>query len=287
MNLFRKLFGLENGVEAPSIEETLMPKPSFSLPPGLHVSQKTDVGLQRENNQDSMYTFSAYIEADGRNQSFGLFIVADGMGGYKGGEKASDIAIRTASHHILQHIYLPEVLPNLQAPQDPINEVLTAAVTKANEAVLEQAPESGTTITVAVLLDNQAYFAHVGDSRAYIYNNTALHQVSQDHSIVARMVEVGQITPEEALTHKNKNVLYRAIGQANTLEVDTYLHTIPADSYLLMCSDGLWNLVSDEVISQQLANISSIDQCVQELIDLANQNGGDDNISVILAGIGT
>ena len=286
MNLFRKLFGLENGAGAPPIEEALMPTPDFSLPPGIHVSQKTDVGLQRENNQDSISTFSGYIEADGRKQSFGLFIVADGMGGYKGGEKASDIAIRTAADHILHHIYLPEVWPTYDEPQDPINEVLTGAITKANEAVLEQAPESGTTITVAILLDNQAYFAHVGDSRAYIYNSRSLHQITQDHSIVARMVEVGQITPEEALTHKNKNVLYRAIGQASNLDVDTYLHTIPGNSYLLICSDGLWNLVSDEEIGQLLGDITSMDQCVQQFVDLANQKGGDDNISVILVGIG-
>ncbi|MEM7032356.1 MAG: Stp1/IreP family PP2C-type Ser/Thr phosphatase, partial [Chloroflexota bacterium] len=248
--------------------------------------QKTDVGQQRENNQDSIYTLTSFIASDGRVEPFGLFIVADGMGGYKGGEKASAIATRTAADYILRNLYLPEIVPDPELPQDPINDILSTAVSKANNEVLEQAPESGTTITAAILMGNQAYFAHVGDSRAYIYNAHQLSQVTQDHSVVARMVEVGQITPEEALTHKNRNVLYRAIGQTSTLEVDTYLHTIPANSYLLICSDGLWNLVTDDEINHRLHSPTSLDDCVTDLVDLANEKGGDDNISVILVGVG-
>jgi len=290
MNFLQKLFGmllsLENGTRTASAEEVSFIPKILSMPPGLHVGKKTDVGKQRENNQDSLYTATSFIEADGKVEPFGIFIVADGMGGYKGGEKASSIAIRTAANYILKNIYLPDLIPNPKTSQMPINEILVSSVMSANEAVLNKAPESGTTLTIAVVMGNQAYFAHVGDSRAYIYNQGELGQITQDHSVVARMVEVGQITPEEALTHKNRNVLYRAIGQTNTLEVETYLRTLPPNSYLLICSDGLWNLVSDDEISQLLGSITSLHGGVNQFIDLANRKGGDDNITAILVGIG-
>lgn len=287
MNRLREFFGLADDGQVSTEEDNISSSSApLSLPPGLHVSQQTDVGRQRENNQDSYFTVTSYIEADGQTQPFGLFIVADGMGGYKGGEKASAIALRTAADHILNNIYLPEVLPNGSSPQNPINEVLTEAVTSANASVLLDVPEAGTTLTVAVVLGHQAYFAHVGDSRAYIYSDGKLNQITNDHSVVARMVEVGQLTPEEALTHKNRNVLYRAIGQSNSLEVETHLQPLPPDSYLLICSDGLWNQITDDEISSLLGNLKSLNHGVQTFVDLANHNGGDDNITVVLVGVG-
>jgi len=263
------------------------PSPRLTLPPGLHIGQKTDVGRQRERNEDSLYTLNSFIHSNGLIRPFGIFIVADGMGGYKGGEKASSLAAKIAADHIVKNLYLPDLLPAVYSDiQATIIEVLTTAVTEANQAILTQVPESGTTLTIAVVMGQQAYLAHVGDSRAYLYHDNELEQLTQDHSVVARMVEVGQLTAEEALTHQNRNVLYRAIGQTNTLEVETYLHTFLPNSYLLLCSDGLWNLISDEEICQVLKASESLDTTVSYLVDLANKNGGDDNITVILVGQG-
>ena len=291
MNFLQKLLGREKEIPPPSAPLNLINSPLLAprsnLPPGLHVGRRTDVGRQREMNQDSLYTFTSFIQSDDAIETFGVFIVADGMGGYKGGEKASATAVKTAANHVLRHIYLLDLVPSAQPEvQAPIHEVLTAAVNEANDAVLKTVPESGTTLTLAVVIGQQTYFAHVGDSRAYIYHEGVLKQITQDHSVVARMVEVGQLTQEEASTHQNRNVLYRAIGQTNILEVETYLHPLQSHSYLLLCSDGLWNLVSDEEVSHILALDSSLDDRVDKLIDMANDKGGDDNISVILVGLG-
>ncbi len=288
----QNLFGGENETNMPtgnkvepisSSDHSQIPP----LPPGLHVGKKTDVGRQRENNQDALYTITSFIHSNETIEPFGVFIVADGMGGYKGGEKASAIAIKIAANHILQNIYLPDLVPNAyRGSYPPLNEILTSAVNMANTAVLDAVPESGTTLTIAVVIGNQAYFAHVGDSRAYIYHDGNLQQITQDHSLVARMVELGQVTAQEALTHQHRNVLYRAVGQTSTLEVETYFHPLPSNSYLLICSDGLWGLVSDEEISQILISATSLDDGVNKLISMANDKGGDDNITAILVSVG-
>ena len=293
MNFFQKFFGKENKSNQPIANTNMGQAVSRSqpqrapLPPGLHVSKKTDVGQQREKNEDALYTITSFIHSDQRVEPFGVFIVADGMGGYKGGEKASAIAIKAAASHILKYLYLPDL--RLDAEEEaavPLNEVLVSAVNIANTTVLNTVPESGTTLTIAVVIDHQAYFAHVGDSRAYIYCEGKLQQVTQDHSLVARMVELGQVTAEEALTHQHRNVLYRAVGQTNTVEVELYFHNLPPQSYLLICSDGLWGLVPDEAISQILASATSLDDGVNKLIEMANHNGGDDNITAILVNVG-
>jgi protein phosphatase len=286
MNFLRTIFGGEK--ESISADETPTASPQpITLPPGLHVSMKTDVGQQRERNEDALYTLTSFIHSNDHIEPFGVFIVADGMGGYKGGEKASSIAAKTAASYLLQNIYLPDLIPaEYTGIQLPINELLPTAINEANDAVLKYTPESGTTLTIAVVIDRQIYLAHVGDSRAYIYQDGRLEQITQDHSVVARMVEVGQLTAEEALTHQNRNVLYRAIGQANTLEAEVDLRSLPAQGQLLLCSDGLWNLVLDDEIIQVLKESSSLDESVNQLVALANQKGGDDNITVVLIAAG-
>ena len=292
MNFLQKLFGRENeiAISPPPTEVTdsLPPKSTPApLTPGLHVAQKTDVGQQREKNEDSVYTITSFVQANARLEPFGVYIVADGMGGYKSGEKASSVAIKTAANYIIQNLYLPDLLPSAYIDtQTPIIDLLVSSVQEANQAVLDHTPEAGTTLTVAVMMGSQIYLAHVGDSRAYLYCDGELTQITQDHSVVARMVEVGQLTAEEALTHQNRNVLYRAIGQTAKLEVETYLQLLPPQGYLLLCSDGLWNMVSDEGISQILSAAPSLDDAVSQLVQLANENGGDDNITVILVGLG-
>lgn len=290
MNFFQRLFttGREsNPTDSPSQPVAAHSPSVIAFPPGLHVGKKTDIGQQREENQDSLYAMEAYVESNNGMEPFGIFIVADGMGGYQKGDIASNVAVKAAANHILKRIYLPFLIESSPgAAQPPVIEVLISAVHEANRIVLDQVPEGGTTLTIAVVMGHHAYLAHVGDSRAYLYHDGQLKQVTQDHSLVARLVELGQATAEEALTHPQRNVLYRAIGQTGSLEVETYLQSLPPNSYLFMCSDGLWGLIPDSEIIRILASATSPEDGVKKLVDTANANGGDDNITALLVGIG-
>ncbi len=131
-------------------------------------------------------------------------------------------------------------------------------------------------------MGGQIYIGHVGDSRAYVFAEDMLRQITHDHSLVDRLVEMGQLSPEEALHHPQRNVLYRAVGQGDGLEVDTHVETMPAAGRLLLCSDGLWGMVDDEHIAAILAAASSPQQACDALIEAANHAGGKDNITVVV-----
>ena len=258
-----------------------------SLPPGLTVAKASDIGQVRGRNEDAFLVIDSTLQNDDGLTPLGLYIVADGMGGHQKGEVASSTATRVTACHIIQDVFVPFLSEQGQDSQRrPINEALIDAVEAANLAVHTQVPEAGTTLTAALIFGHRAYLAHVGDSRAYIFNQGTLQQVTQDHSLVARLVELGQATPAEALTHAHRNVLYRAIGQAGSLEVDTYMQPFPEGSCLLLCSDGLWGTVSDQEISNILTMASSPQKALEQLIATANQNGGSDNITAILVAMG-
>jgi serine/threonine protein phosphatase PrpC len=191
-----------------------------------------------------------------------------------------------SARNIVQDVFLPFLSSNEDNPRRPINEALIQAVQSANLAVYQQVPEAGTTLTIALVFGQKVYMAHVGDSRAYVYSQATLRQITQDHSLVARLVELGQATPEEAQTHTHRNVLYRAIGQAGSLEVDTYLQPFPVGSCLLLCSDGLWGMVSDDEIAEILTYAPTPQQALERMVASANQKGGDDNITAVLVFMG-
>ena len=258
-----------------------------SLPPGLTVAKISDIGQIRERNEDSYLAVDVTLQNDDGLVPLGLYIVADGMGGHQKGEVASSLAAQVSAHRIMQDVFLPFLSGNEQdGSRRPINEALIQAVQAANLAVYQQVPEAGTTLTMALVFGQNVYVAHVGDSRAYILNQATLRQITQDHSLVARLVELGQATPEEALTHTHRNVLYRAIGQAGSLEVDTYLQPFPVGSCLLICSDGLWGMVSDEEIADILTDAPTPQLALERLVTAANHSGGDDNITAVLVFMG-
>ncbi len=291
MNFWQKLFSTEK--QTTNDTPTMVPENRAATPQatpwhgvGFVMGCKTDIGRQREQNQDSIYTFESFVESSVGEDPFGIFVVADGMGGYQKGDIASNLAARTAGAYMVRHVYLPYLTEDHSASQLPLTEALQNAVHLANDAVVQQTPEGGTTLTMAVIMGRQAYLAHVGDSRAYLYHQGKLQQITQDHSLVARLVELGQATAEEAQTHPQRNVLYRAVGQTDSLEVETYLQAIPAEGFLLLCSDGLWGMVPDPQMTDILNAAPSPQAAANALIEAANANGGDDNISVIIVGIG-
>ena len=241
------------------------------------------VGMQRELNEDSLMVITSTLAGNAGNIPFGLYIVADGMGGHQYGEVASNTAIRTFGGHIIRkfHPYL------FNLPTTPLNESLQTimhdGVNKAQEAIQREAPGSGTTLTAALVLGQQITIAHVGDSRAYsVYPDGRFEAITRDHSLVGRLEELGQITAEEAEKHPQKNVLYRALGQGEILEPDLFTVSFPQGGTLMICSDGLWGVLSEAEMHKAMNEENTLERACQNLVNAANAAGGPDNISVVL-----
>jgi serine/threonine protein phosphatase PrpC len=297
MDFFRKIFGKkdtekpavtgENVVTAPLSEVQLQTIKSMAFnryePPQLLVASGQSVGRQRELNEDSLFSLTTTVAGNNSNPPFGLFIIADGMGGHQYGEVASNVAIRTISGYVLKKFHNALFnLPTLPLDES-LQEIAQAAVMEAQRAVLREAPGSGTTVTAALVLGQQLTISHVGDSRAYLlYNEQRMEAVTRDHSLVRRLEELGQITSAEAAVHPQRNVLYRALGQGETLEPDVVTTPFPVGGYLLLCSDGLWGVVPEDEIRKIVYEAPTIQRACQNLITAANGAGGPDNISAIL-----
>ncbi len=259
--------------------ETIQPVPGQRLSFG----QLSDVGMVRSNNQDAAFCMLSSAASDDDLPDFGLFIVADGMGGYQEGERASAITVRTVVRHVLEEIFTPMLEQRMNDPERPsIADVLREAVQQANKVVTTELSEGGTTATITVILGDLVYIAHVGDSRAYMITDDGIEQITRDHSLVQRLIELEQLTPEEAAEHPQRNVLYKAIGQSESLEVDTITRRLQPRARLLLCSDGLWNLVSEETISEMVHQYADPQEACNQLVKLANERGGADNITVVL-----
>ncbi len=265
------------------------PVPALSAPPpALETPQfqaacAQSVGQQREHNEDSIFMLTTVIAANGENTPLGLYIVADGMGGHKHGELASGLAVRSVANSILRKIFLSLVAVKPSPPQESIQEILENSVQDAHRVIMKEAPGSGTTLTAILLLEKHMSIAHVGDSRAYQLNSEGhLLALTRDHSLVMRMMELGQLTAEEAAVHPQRNVLYKALGQGEPFAPDITSSPLPEASQLIICSDGLWGVVSEEEISHTILTTLSPQVACQMLVDAANRAGGPDNISVIL-----
>lgn len=230
----------------------------------------TDVGRKRSVNQDYVY------KSDSAVGSFpNLYIVADGMGGHNAGDYASKYSVEVVCQEI-----------GRSKETDPLK-ILDQAVLIANKKVLEKASTEerlrgmGTTIVTATVINDVLYFANVGDSRLYIIRD-GITQLSKDHSLVEELVRLGGINPEEARNHPEKNKITRAIGAYTKLEVDCFEHKLEKDDIILMCSDGLSNMVDDIEIFKIIQSSRDIIEAAEHLIDQANRNGGNDNIGVVL-----
>lgn len=241
----------------------------------LDVAQLTDVGRKREHNEDNM----AYVipkDPMVMAHKGALFIVADGMGGHAAGEVASEIAVDTVSNVYYQN------------DNDDVPAALLHAIRRANAAIHQRAAENmlrsgmGTTCVVAALRGNVAYVANVGDSRAYIIRKSRIRQVSQDHSWVAEQVRAGLLTEEQARTHAQRNVITRSLGTQPEVEIDLFREALEEGDTLILCSDGLSGLVSDEDLMRTVEQFMP-QESVYHLVERANENGGPDNITAIVA----
>ncbi len=243
----------------------------------LDVAQLTDVGRKREHNEDNM----AYVIPKDQQvmaKKGALFIVADGMGGHAAGEVASEIAVDTVSY-----VYY-------QDESDDVSVSLLHAIKRANALIHQRAAENmlrsgmGTTCVAAVLRGNMAYIANVGDSRAYLVRNGQVKQVSQDHSWVAEQVRAGLLTEDQARTHAQRNVITRSLGTQADVEIDVFHEPLEEKDSLVLCSDGLSGLVSDDEI-RRIVDQSAPQESVYHLVESANANGGPDNITAIVVSV--
>lgn len=252
-------------------------------PPQMIAGCGQSIGQQREHNEDALFTLTTLIASDTRQIPFGFYIVADGMGGHQYGEVASAIAIRAMANYVVQKLYLPLLSIPSRPPEQSLQEIMQEGVMEAHRAILKQAPGGGTTMTAVLILGDQMTISHVGDSRAYaISSDRQVEIITRDHSLVKRLVELGQITTEEASSHPQRNVLYRALGQGEPFDPDIITAQIPDGGHLLICSDGLWGVISQEEIIYQIASNPTPYLACKKMVDAANKAGGPDNISVIL-----
>lgn len=230
----------------------------------------TDVGRKREVNQDYVYASSGSV-----GKLPNLFVVADGMGGHKAGDFASKYTVQV----------LRQELKNSQI--DEPEEMITEAIKAANHKLIGTAHRDvklegmGTTLVVASVIGHTLYFANVGDSRLYLINQ-GIKQLSKDHSLVEEMVRLGGINEEEAKHHPDKNIITRAIGAKEDVEVDFFEYRLRRGDIILMCTDGLSNMVEDEEIFNIVQGSRDIVEAVEQLVERANDHGGRDNIGVIL-----
>jgi PPM family protein phosphatase len=240
------------------------------------------VGKQRDHNEDVVLAYTLTIGGTGNNYPMGLFIVADGMGGQQFGEVASSAAARTIAGYLLKQFHPSLVNPALGI-DEPLQDLMRKAIQEAQRAVTQAAPGSGTTITAALILGQQVTIGHVGDSRAYaIHPGGRIETITRDHTLVKRLEELGQISAEEAIAHPQRNVLYRAVGQSETLEPDIFTTPFPQPGYLLLCSDGLWGPVQEDELLNIVQESPDLHGACQRMVKAANSAGGPDNISVIL-----
>jgi serine/threonine protein phosphatase PrpC len=278
----------DNIVTAPLSEAQLQSIKAMALnryePPQLLVASAQSVGRQRELNEDSLFTLTATIAGNSSNPPFGLFIIADGMGGHQYGEVASNAAIRSISGYVMRKFHNSLFNTPTMPVDESLQEIIQAAVMEAQRSVLREAPGSGTTVTAALVLGQQLTIAHVGDSRAYLlYGEQRMEAITRDHSLVRRLEELGQITAAEAAIHPQRNVLYRALGQGESLDPDVVTTPFPVGGYLLLCSDGLWGVIPEDEMRRIVYEAPTIQRACQDLVTAANSAGGPDNITVVLA----
>ena len=246
----------------------------------------TDVGSVRGQNEDSLLVFMGQHDANDNGQPvppFGLFMVADGMGGHQKGEIASSLALRVSAGHLISTIYLPLLSGSERGANQPsLTDVVREAVSKANRAVARDLPGSGSTLTCGMVIGSRLFVGHVGDSRAYLLRDgSPPKRLTRDHSFVNRLIEMGQLSKKEALVHPQRNVLYRAIGQTEGLEVDVATRSLQDGDRLFFCSDGLWNMMEESCIWRILGDFGEPQEACSQLVEAANAAGGNDNVTVV------
>lgn len=244
--------------------------------PGIEIASLTDVGLQRSNNEDSYLYWESDSDAEFRRKGR-LAVVADGMGGYEGGQEASRLAVET-----VRQVYDQAFVSD---PQRALVAAFEAAHANIQRFAVENAQfhGMGTTCTALAIVDHQLHFAHVGDSRLYLVRPTTIARLTRDHSYVGRLVESGIVRSEDAESHPQRHILTAALGSGRDVAPDTPEQPLPLDEgdTLLLCTDGLWSLVGEQELANAVRSGSPAKSC-QALVKMALERGGPDNVTVLI-----
>jgi serine/threonine protein phosphatase PrpC len=267
------------------------PAPAPERPPEppnirLLAGQRSDAGQVRELDEDSLFVLTMAPTYESRTGPvLGLFAVADGMGGHAGGEIASKMALRVMTERVMQNVILP-ILAGELVLEDEILALLRQATIAANDTVYltrhKRENDMGTTLTTAFIRDDRLFLAHVGDCRVYRWSADGLEQLTTDHSVIASMIAEGQAEPDELFTHPHRSIIYRCIGDKPLVEVDSDMLPLAPGDRVILCCDGLWEMVRDEGIRDIMMQEADPQVASDLLVRHANAAGGDDNISVIV-----
>ncbi len=289
MDLFNRIFGKKkpaptpDGVKTAPLDPTAVAHPMITPLQGrILVGMAQSTGIERTHNEDSLFVLQGNAAGLETMPEFGLYIVADGMGGHRSGEVASAVSVRAVARRLCEDSILQLLAIDPSSDVVPLQDLMRIALEEANQAVVDRVPGGGTTLTAVLHLGHQVTVGHVGDSRAYVLKDGEVRPITRDHSLVKRLEELGQLRPEEAEVHPQRNVLYRAIGQGANLEVDVFTLPVPRDANMLLCSDGLWGVVPDQEINRIVHAAETPQEACERLIDAANAAGGPDNITAIL-----
>lgn len=250
----------------------------------LTVATLTHPGIARRHkpNEDSLFVGQGLRAHHAQPQPFGLFMVADGMGGHAHGQDASRLAIQALIGQVL-----PKMASNSELEDAELRRLLVDGVHEAHQAICrrntQQCMVMGTTLTAALVVGARAYLVNVGDSRTYLYREGAgLRKLTSDHSVIAYLVETGAIQPADVSTHPRRNQLYRCLGQEPPLVIDSFFEPLQPDDKLLLCSDGLWAMVDDPYLQHILSTVPETSLLSRALLEAALDGGGADNISAIV-----
>lgn len=259
---------------------------AFRMPLMFETVVTTDVGCVRQRNEDAALLLRWQLLHDTANTEVLLAAVADGMGGHSNGHIASRLALRSLAASFVQGMaHAP--LEGMQALSDEqlvtlLNEAVTAAATQVNAAGQQGLADMGTTLCAALIVGDLVYIANIGDSRAYWVGPDEIQQITEDHSWVAEQVVKGEMTPLEAAVHPRRHLITNMLGFDRPAAPDFFSLALEPDDCLLLCTDGVSGLVSDSEIKQMLSVTSSLQQASNELVALAKQRGGPDNLSLVL-----
>lgn len=241
----------------------------------MKVFTKTDIGKTRSMNQDSFFV------SENKKNSLNLYILADGMGGYKGGEIASKVAITAVSK------YITEKFETISKDKQSILDLIEDAIEFANSAIYEESEQDeelqdmGTTLEVVLIYKGKIYMGHIGDSRVYRIRKSKMKKITTDHSYVEKLIQDGEITREESYNHPKKNLLIKALGTDEEVEPDLIYTVLNPSDIIIMCSDGLTNMLREEEILN-IVKENKDEKITEILVDKANEAGGRDNITVIV-----
>lgn len=250
------------------------------------VGAASDTGKIRDHNEDSYMALQLSMSNKSVERTWGIYIVADGMGGHAAGEIASGLAISGVSEIVMSEYLSTSISSDGIYDEEWAQDVVRRSVHHANETIRQRGIDTnndmGTTITMALVVGDRATIANIGDSRTYLYREGKLRRISKDHSLVMRLVDLGQINESDIYTHPQRNAVLRSLGDRLNIEVDIFTQRLLSGDVLLLCSDGQWEMTHDHAIEEILESFTNPEYACKELIRAANDAGGEDNITSVL-----